>query len=496
MPNIIFLLADDLGHRDVQYNGGVASTPHLNQLASGENSVRFDRFYSSAPVCSPTRGSLLTGRNHNRFCVWTANTAGRQCRDPSDFHCATKYPLPPSETTVAELLQGKGYRTAAFGKWHLGDLIPSLSGGRGGTTTTTTSHPGQHGFQTWKVTERAVPTSAPNCACFDKSLCNLGHDHRKGPPPCTNYHGMSSTNNETLMSHPEIILKDDSEFIVDEFAEFLDDLLSVGVGEDSQTTTTTLQPPPFFAYLPFHSVHKRFVATPPYDAPYRTGGYSQEEVDYYASISAMDAAVGRVRDLLRLHDISDNTMLWFSSDNGPAENCPGSTQGLRGRKGSLYEGGIKVPGIVEWPNFITENHVSRYPVSTSDFVPTVLDIVGLDVPTLRLDGDSLLPLLLSRTTDAVEKGGRNSSIKWAFNIKGDFNGRYSAVIMDNDRKLVAQYRKGMLNSYELFNLSRDPAEANDLSELEHSVSTRLLAALGEWLASVQNSATTEVGCYS
>lgn len=476
-PNIVFLLADDLGYNDVQYNGGVALTPNLNELASGENSVRFDRFYSSAPVCSPTRGSLLTGRNHNRFCLWMANTAGRRCEDPSDFHCSTKYPLPPSEVTVAELLRGNGYRTAAFGKWHLGDLVPGLDGHG-------TSHPGQHGFQTWKVTERAVPTSNPNCACFDKSLCNLGHDHRKGPPPCTNYHGMGN-GNATLMSYPEIILKDDSEFIVDEFSKFLDEVL---VGKD---------PPPFFAYLPFHSVHKRFVATPPYDTLYDAGEFSLEEVDYYASISAMDAAVGRVRDLLRQHEVSDNTMLWFSSDNGPAENCPGSTEGLRGRKGSLYEGGIKVPGIVEWPNFITENHVSKYPVSSSDFVPTILDIVGLlGHPTTQLDGDSVLPLLLSRTADAVEKMGRNSSMKWAFNIRGDFNGRYSAVIMENNHKLIAQYKRGLLHSYELFDLNRDPAETHDLSQLEASVSTRLLAALGEWLVSVQNSATTEVGCYS
>ena len=477
MPNIIFLLADDLGYGDVQYNGGVALTPNLNELASGENSIRFDRFYSSAPVCSPTRGSLLTGRNHNRFCVWTANTAGRHCKDHSDFHCGTKYPLPPSEVTVAELLRGKGYRTAVFGKWHLGDLIPSLSGEE-------TSHPGQHGFQTWKVTERAVPTSTPNCACFDKSLCNLGHDYRRGPPPCTNYHGMSH-GNATLVSYPEIILKDDSEFIVDEFSNFLDNLLAE---KDS---------PPFFAYLPFHSVHKRFVATPPYDAPYKTGEFSLEEIDYYASITAMDAAVGRVRDLIRHHDISDNTMLWFSSDNGPAEHSPGSTKGLRGKKGSLYEGGIKVPGIVEWPNFITENHVSKYPVSSSDFVPTILDIVGLDTaPTHQLDGDSVLPLLLSRTADAVERGGRNSTIKWAFNIKGDFNSHYSAVIMWNHHKLIAQYKRGVLESYELFDLSRDPAETNDLSLQEPSVSAQLLAELGQWLASVQNSATTEVGCYS
>ena len=181
-PNIVFLLADDLGYGDVQYNGGVALTPNLNNMAAGESSIRFNRFYSSAPVCSPTRGSLLTGRNHNRFCVWMANTAGRRCKVPDDFLCPTKYPLPASEVTVAEVLAEHGYRTAAFGKWHLGDLKPTPE-------RPSSSNPGQNGFQVWKVTERAVQTSTPNCGCFNTSLCNLGHYGRQGAPPCTNYHG-------------------------------------------------------------------------------------------------------------------------------------------------------------------------------------------------------------------------------------------------------------------------------------------------------------------
>ena len=471
------MMADDLGFGDVQYNGGVALTPHLNAMASGKHSIRFNRFYSSAPVCSPTRGSVLTGRNHNRFCIWMANTAGRNCSVAADFLCPAKQSLPDSEVTVAEVLQRHGYQTAAFGKWHLGDLKP-LPG-----REEKSSNPGQNGFDEWKVTERAVPTSNPNCGCFNASLCNLGHYWRQGGFPCTNYHSPvrdgSEVSHTNIQAHPNIILKDDSDFVVDEFSEFLER----NVGEDK----------PFFAYLPFHSVHKRFVATPPYDKMYDSEGLSQEEVDYYASISALDAAVGRVRSLLRDSDISKNTMLWFTSDNGPAENCPGSTRELRGRKGTLYEGGIRVPGIIEWPWAITKNHVSEYPVSTSDFLPTVLDVLGLKSPGRELDGISILPLL-KHLGEGTQAERRNSTMKWAFNIKGDFDGRFDAVIMENQYKLVARYKRSRIKRFELFDLENDPSESRDISKENIALSISLRTALDDWITSIRNSAENEVGC--
>lgn len=472
-PNIIFLLADDMGYGDIQYNGGVALTPNLNDMANGPNSVQFDRFYSSAPVCSPTRGSLLTGRNHNRFCVWMANTVGRECAGRDDFLCRIKYPLPLAEVTVAEVLAEQGYRTACFGKWHLGEL--KSAPGREHLC----SDPGQNGFQVWKVTERSVPTSTSNCGCFNTSLCSLGHYQRKGPPPCTNYHGSThgSSANGQLTSHPEIILKDDSEFIADEFSNFLSE-----VKDDVS---------PFFAYLPFHAVHKRFLATPPYDDLYDSKEFSREEVDYYASISAMDAAVGRIRALLRAHGKSDNTMFWFSSDNGPAEKSPGSTAGLRGRKGTLYEGGIRVPGIVEWPNVIKRNSVSDYPVISSDFFPTIVEVLGLRNALPKMDGSSILPVLQSE--GSLGSGSRNDTIKWAFNIRGNFYGRYKAVIMDNQHKLIASYRRGSRKSHELYDLSEDPAESHDLSGRETLLSAELLSLLEDWLSSIENSAR-ETGC--
>lgn len=457
-------------------------------MARGEHSIRFDRFYSSSPVCSPTRGSLLTGRNHNRFCIWAANSVGG-CGSNArgDSLCHIKYPLPASEVTVAELLKKAGYRTAAIGKWHLGELKSGES--------YTSSNPGDNGFDVWKVTERAVPTSAPNCGCFNTSLCRLGHQssrlhrhHRSWP--CTNYYGPSSSPEASVSSlvegHPEIILKDDSEFIADEFSRFLE-----GVMMDKDSTET--QNVPFFAYIPFHSVHKEFVASPPYADMYREdrGTLSQEELDYYASLTAMDAAVGRIRSLLRRYNISTDTMIWFASDNGPANGTPGRTGGLRGRKGSLFEGGIRVPGIIEWPGVIKENRVSGYPVSTSDFVPTVIDMLGLEdsLPAGHvLDGASILPLLLADDETAAEEAVmRNSTIQWAYRIK-DFKNSHTAVILENSYKLVARYHGGKVSSYQLFNVKEDPAEASDISEQNHKLSRSLLQQLDQWLSSIKASA--------
>ena len=475
----------------------MALTPNLDEMARGAHSIRFDRFYSSAPVCSPTRGSLLTGRNHNRFCVWRANTAGRACRDHSDFLCHAKNPLPLSERTVAEVLQEHGYRTAAIGKWHLGDLKPAPGLER------LASNPGQNGFDFWKVTERAVPTSTPNCGCFnDTSLCNRGHYGDQVPSSCTNYHQPASDSDGSsgLMAHPEPILRDDSDFIADQFSEFLEETFRDGTKQ------------PFFAYIPFHSVHKNFIATPPYDALYDPERLSQEEIDYYGSISSMDNAVGRIRALLQHHGVGNNTMIWFASDNGPALKSPGSTGGLRGRKGSLYEGGIRVPGIVEWPDRIGGNRISTYPVTTSDFAPTVLDLLGVGAENRTLDGISILPLLREGRGEGRGEGGsaeegpshpagmagyphtRNSTIKWAFNIKGNFDGHYTAVIMDNQYKLMASYRRGKVESYSLYNVEEDPAESRGLLEENSALASSLVRMLDRWMVSVRHSATQEVGC--
>ena len=465
------MLADDLGYGDVGYNGGPAETPTLDAMASGPHSIQFTHFYSGAPVCSPTRGTLLTGRNHNRYCIWTANMPGQNCKYQYDLGCPTKMPLPTSEVTVAEILRDHGYHTATFGKWHLGDLKPV----KGGHPKWPTSHPGQHGFDVWKVTKHKVPTANPNCRCFNASLCRLGHYTDRPPPSCGNYYAGVEGKPDALITEHRPIIGDDSEFIVNEFAQFLKATVATGR--------------PFFAYIAFHAVHIRYVAVPPYIKLYSDRGHTADEVDYYGSLTAMDTAVGRIRELLSQFDVSSNTMLWFVSDNGPKRKTPGRTAGLRGQKGSLYEGGIRVPGIIEWPQVIKHNRISAYPVVTSDFLPTVCDILGTSLPQNRIiDGISILPVLLG------ESERRHKPIAWAFNTWGHFNGSYNMALVDNHLKVYTDINDGRISRAALYDLSTDPAETKDLSTENSQTLNVMLERLEPWIHSVANSAKKEVGC--
>lgn len=480
-PNIIFLLADDLGYGDVGYNGGFAQTPKIDEMARGPHSVQFNHFYSGSPVCSPTRGTILTGRNHNRYCIWMANTAGSGCSSPkNDFKCPTQYPLPLSEITVAEILKDQGYRTAAFGKWHLGDLKPL-----GLSNAHPPSNPGQNGFDVWKVTERAVPTVTPNCGCFNTSSCVFGHYKLKeADVPCTNYHtALVSKDPTTTIAHDDMIM-DDSDFIIDELLNFI-----------SNTTTSDDESSrqPFFAYVPFHAVHKRYIAPPLFNSQNSSRLLSKQEIDYFGAISAMDAAVGRLRSALQDLGISSNTMIWFASDNGPAVKSPGNTAGLRGNKGTLFEGGIRVPGIIEWPKKINGNRQINSPIVTSDFLPTVCDALGISPPKDRqLDGESILPLLMS--ADATWE--RNSSIKWAFRITdGRFRRKHSIAILNNKNfKAIAKYDREEVREAVLYDLTTDPGESIDVSSVHQETFKELLEEAERWRLSVKGSAINEVGC--
>ena len=462
LPNIVFMMADDLGYGDVHYNGGPADTPNLDAMAVGPHSIQLTRYYSGGPVCSPTRGTVLTGRNHNRYCIWTAN-AGGKC---GDFMRPSTMTLPTSEITVAEIVKGHGYRTAVFGKWHVGDLKPL----KGGNKKWPVSHPSMHGFDEWWVTERKVPTLDPNCGCFNHSKCPYSIQ-----PPCTNYHSLNWSEG-LLRSYPQQIVGDDSNFLLKLFSAFLDDAVSSGQ--------------PFFVYLPLHAVHIRYIATKEYRDYYHSLGYNLNEANYYGTITAMDKAIGEVRELLKRYKVNNNTMLWFTSDNGPEEGTPGETGGFRGRKRHLLEGGIRVPGIIEWPAAIHKNRKSDFPVVSSDLLPTVCDILGIGPPSDRLiDGISILPFIHG------DISSRNKSIAWAYKVpNGDFSGLYQAAISDDQYKVYAIYSGGKIQTAYLFDLVNDPFEARDISHKHHEIFKTMKAELERWRESVIKSASENVQC--
>ncbi len=395
-PNVILCMTDDQGWGDVSYNEqgrlarGTFKTVELDQMAAA--GLRFDRFYAAAPVCSPTRGSCLTGRHPFRYGV---TAPGR--------------PLKLEEKTVAQALASAGYKTGHFGKWHLN----GIRGPGKPIAKDDPLNPGAFGFQTW--------FSVSNFFEADTTF---------------------SRNGETVETKG-----DGSDVIVAEALRWFDDLKTKGVGE------------PFLAVIWFgnpHTPHKPL----PEDA--RAAGGNSE----LGEIAGVDRAMGALRRGLRERGLAHNTMLWFNSDNGrPGDNTP-----LKGGKSGLDEGGIRVPGICEWPARIKPGRTS-IPVVTSDFYPTLLEAAGIPQPEdkpVPLDGISLLPLF--------DGAMRERPVPIGF-----MNGR-NTVLSDNRYKLVADGQ-----SRRLYDLTADPGETRDLFSDLPDVVTRMNPILDEWTASVLKS---------
>jgi arylsulfatase A-like enzyme len=313
-PNIVLVMADDQGWGDMGYNGHPhIKTPNFDAMAKA--GVRFDQFHAAAPVCSPTRGSVMTGRTPNRYGVFSWG-----------------HPIRPQEITVAEALKPAGYRTGHFGKWHLGSVQKASA-----------VSPGACGFDHW--------VSAPNFFDLDPILSVNGK--------ATQFKGDSSD-------------------------------VTAAVAID-YIRDCAKEKKPFLAVVWFGSPHAPHKALEADAALYE--GLPKAQQHFYGEITAMDRAFGRLRDELRALDIERDTVLWYCSDNGALPKI-GSSGGRRGNKGKIYEGGLLVPALLEWPAQFTEPKVVNLPCVTSDILPTLLDIVDAKAEKAPpLDGISLLPLL-------------------------------------------------------------------------------------------------------
>lgn len=419
-PNIILCMTDDQGWGDVGYNGHpVLKTPHLDQMS--KEGIRFERFYSSSPVCSPTRGSCLTGRHPFRYGITHANTGH----------------MKKQEVTLAEVLKGKGYRTGHFGKWHLGTLttkIKDANRGRPGKTEHYTG-PWDHGFDACFATESKVPTYWK-----EGSYDSYGTHYWTGP--------------DEMVPSSEIS-GDDSELVMDRALPFINDAVS--------------KKKPFFTVIWFHAPHLPVVSAQPF-----TDGYTEHK-DYYGCITAVDAQMGKLRAELKRLKVDENTMIWFCSDNGPEGNdkAPGSAKDLRGRKRSLYEGGVRVPGLLVWPKMVSENRTVTVPCSTSDYFPTVLETLGHTMPeelARPYDGVSLLPLIKGE----MKKRSRPIA----------FESKKQISLTDNRYKLISQDAG---KTYELYDLIADQSEKNDLSTEKPKLVKKMKASIDEWRASCKAS---------
>lgn len=429
-PNIVLVLADDLGYGDLACFGAKdVRTPHLDRFAS--EGLRLTSCYAGHANCSPSRTALMTGRTPTRVGV----------RDwiPEDSPVHVRR----SEITIAKLLQQSGYATCHVGKWHM----------NGEFNKPTQPQPSDHGFDHWFSTQN---NAYPNHRNPDNFVRN----------------GTAVGNLEGYAAH----------LVADEALRWLD-------ARDKAK--------PFFLYVCFHEPHEPIASDAKYSAlyPHEDPAYSA----HHGTISQMDDAFGRVMSALDAGGVRDNTLVLFTSDNGPAitsQHPYGSAGPLRDKKGSLWEGGIRVPGIVRWPGKTKPGSTSDEPVCGVDFLPTICAITGLQQPSDRsIDGTSWLPVLDGKPVE------RKTPLYWHFNRA--FGGPKVALrvgpwkILATLDKAPAEkgnniteqterdFKEAALTGFMLYNLDTDIAEKNDLAASQPAKLAELKALLEAKYADVR-----------
>ena len=445
-PNIILCMTDDQGWGDTGYNGRKElKTPALDAMAT--QGIRFDRWYAGAPVCSPTRGSCITGRHPYRYGIFFANTGH----------------MKKEEITLAEALKGQGYATGMFGKWHLGTLTrKTKDANRGGPKGVAHySPPWDNGFDVCFATESKTPTWDP--------MKKPGSDQ-----PYGTYYWDGPEHQVT-----ENLEGDDSRVIMDRAIPFI--RASAKAGK------------PFLAVIWFHTPHLPVLAGGKYREMYK----DSKGVDYLGCITAMDDQLARLRAELKKCGASDNTMLWFSSDNGPEgkkfNGANGSAGPLRGRKRSLYEGGIRVPGLLVWPGKIAKPRVVKMPCSTLDYFPTVMDAVGFKMKgqVTPIDGVSLMPLIEGKMTQRPSPIGFQSSGKVALiDNRYKLYGRSGGSGKKKRRRKAdaAKLRPASSSGqFELYDLIKDPGEKKNIASEHPDVVKAMSEQLLKWRASCKAS---------
>lgn len=468
LPNFILMMADDHGWEETGYNGHPhVKTPVLDAMAA--QGLRLDHFYSAHASCSPTRASFMTGRHPNRMGTFAPGWSFR-----------------PEEVTIAHLAKQAGYRCGHFGKWHIGAV------------------------------KKESPVG-PLAMGFDECLA---HDNFFELNPSLSRNG----------EPPQVIEGESSAILIDEAIRFLD-----RAHEEGKPSLTVIW---------FGSPHEPYQGLPEdlalYDdlpAKYpdkmvsltsnETGGPTKRPLgevlrERYAEITAMDRAVGTLREHLAKSGLRDNTLLFYCGDNGTSPDGALASP-LRGMKADIHEGGTRVPGLIEWPARFPKPQVSKLRASTSDLLPTLASITGAALPERPLDGADLMPLLLAGRSERP-----NPLYFWQFDTKG-FKGtaepyldpelqkgttplvkiangiatrnfqnyrlpvslqdshRGPRAVIDGDWKLIIQETKTGEERHELFDLSKDPGEKNNLADTESARVEAMAKTLSTWQRSVLES---------
>ena len=436
-PNVIIIMADDLGWGDVGYNGNKeVKTPNIDKMST--DGIQFSRYYTAAPLSSPTRGSILTGRHPFRFGVLAAHTGG----------------LRQGEITIPEICKKNDYATGFFGKWHLGWVESEEVESKGFY-----SPPWQHGFDVAFATKSAVPTWNPTKT--------PAHWKGFGAKDDGSWGGSRYVMNGTVVT--ENLEGDDSRVIMDRAIPFIKDAVK--------------SKKPFLATIWFHAPHEPVAAGPEYLAMYKN---IQPEIKqhYYGCITAMDDQIGRLREMLREMGVDKNTMIFFSSDNGPADPLVkkdvASAGEFRGHKHMIYEGGIRVPSLLVWPGTINANKKVDTRMCSYDYLPTIVDLANLKFkkkPEYFVDGISMKQAILGS-----EKIVRDSTIFTAWMRMVD--GTYGRALVGEQYKLLIPEKSKVP---ELYDIQNDPYEKTNVIAKFPLVAEAMLKELARWEKSCQDS---------
>ncbi len=430
-PNIVYILADDLGYYDLGcYGNPYNETPHLDSLA--RHGLRFTQAYSASPVCSPSRAAILTGRHPARYGL-TNFIAGNRTDDASPVDPAPWNPfLPSSATTLAEWLRPQGYTTGMVGKWHLGN----------------------------------GDSLAPWAQGFDYSRM-IGRN------------GLDYYNYSIFEDSFKQEFKDDgTKYLTDKLTDYAVEFLEKNGDKAKPDQPNAAQP--FFLYLAYSAPHVFIVPRgdklSKYFKKYEKFG-GKYNPNYGAMLESLDDGVGRVMAALREKGLLENTLVIFTSDNGGVGlpelgPTPTTMEPLRKWKGHVYEGGIRIPAIAFWPGKIAPNQVSDQYFSNVDYFATFSDLLQRIMPPDETDSRSILPVLLG-----TKKSLPDQPAYWHYPHFSNQLGRPAGGCRLGDYKLTESYEDG---STELYNLKDDPSESHDLSAQLPDKKRAMLAQFRDW----------------
>ncbi len=421
-PNIIFILADDLGYGDLGcYGQKEIKTPNLDKMAA--EGMRFTSHYAGSTVCAPSRCTLMTGR-HTGHCFVRGNA---------------RLPLRPEDVTVAELLREAGYTTGIIGKWGLGE-------------TNTTGIPNKQGFDYWF------------------GYLNQGHAHNYYPDYLWR-------NEEKIRLANEVRAVNPPGGVATKRVQYSHDLFA----DEALKFIESNKAKPFFLYLAFTIPHannetrNKGMEVPSYE-PYKNKDWPDPQKGHAAMITRMDGDIGRLFAKLKELGIDEDTLALFSSDNGPhkeggADPAFFSSWGpLRGLKRDLYEGGIRVPMLARRPGQIETGSVTEHISAFWDFLPTCCDLAGIKTPK-NIDGISYLPTLLGRP----DRQKQHELLYWEFHEQG----KKQAVRIGDWKGVRLNVARKPDGPIELYNLKEDLAEKNNVAQKHPEIVTQIAKYMKE-----------------